>query len=191
MSAAAEVFIENGFSGASIDQIAIRAGVSKPTIYSHFTGKEQLFTEILNDACKDLTGPMIEEGADTQDLAVQLQRIAVAYAGSLTRREVTSLYRLVASESDRFPDAALRYFNAGPEQAYGVFTRFIAARIERGEIIGENPRKLAELFASMVVSPLRLRLLFQASSSFCDEEINEHCKSAVRLFLNGCASRPR
>ncbi|GAB3308606.1 TetR family transcriptional regulator [Epidermidibacterium keratini] len=45
LNAAAEVFAEVGYERASIDAISSRAGVSKPTVYSHFGGKEQLFRE--------------------------------------------------------------------------------------------------------------------------------------------------
>ena len=68
LDAAAEVFAASGYERASIDAIAARAGVSKPTVYSHFGGKEQLFresialsAEIVNaeslKAIRELAGP--------------------------------------------------------------------------------------------------------------------------------------
>ncbi|GAA1352494.1 TetR/AcrR family transcriptional regulator [Falsarthrobacter nasiphocae] len=50
LTAAYEVFFENGFHGASMDDIADRASVSKPVLYQHFEGKDSLYLVLL-DAC--------------------------------------------------------------------------------------------------------------------------------------------
>ncbi len=52
LDAAAPIFGEEGYERASIDAIASRAGVSKPTVYSHFGGKEQLFRESVADSAQ-------------------------------------------------------------------------------------------------------------------------------------------
>lgn len=43
-----EVFAERGFDGASMEEIAARAGVSKPVVYEHFGGKEGLYAVIVD-----------------------------------------------------------------------------------------------------------------------------------------------
>ena len=45
--AALQVFLRQGFAGASVDEIAAEARVSKPTIYAHFGSKEELFRRIM------------------------------------------------------------------------------------------------------------------------------------------------
>ena len=45
--AALHVFLRQGFAGASVDEIAAEARVSKPTIYAHFGSKEELFRRII------------------------------------------------------------------------------------------------------------------------------------------------
>ncbi len=47
LDAAFSVFLERGYEGASMEEIARRAGVSKPVVYSSFPGKEALFGELL------------------------------------------------------------------------------------------------------------------------------------------------
>lgn len=47
LDAAFEVFLEKGYEGASMEEIARRAGVSKPVVYSSFAGKDALFGELL------------------------------------------------------------------------------------------------------------------------------------------------
>ena len=54
LDAAAEVFGTQGYERASIDAIAAASGVSKPTIYSHFGTKEQLFRESIAESAAEI-----------------------------------------------------------------------------------------------------------------------------------------
>src|SRR5580693_688238 len=47
LDAAGRVFLERGFQGASVDEIAEAASAGKPTIYSRFPGKQALFTAVI------------------------------------------------------------------------------------------------------------------------------------------------
>nr|WP_298987466.1 TetR/AcrR family transcriptional regulator [uncultured Micrococcus sp.] len=50
------VFVERGYAGTAMDQIAEAAAVSKPVLYQHFLGKHELFLELLDTEVADLTG---------------------------------------------------------------------------------------------------------------------------------------
>lgn len=52
LSAAGDVFAESGFSGASVSEIASRAGVAKSLIYHHFKSKEQLWHSVIEEYCR-------------------------------------------------------------------------------------------------------------------------------------------
>src|SRR5690349_19613226 len=54
LSAAQEVFVENGYHAAAMDEIAERAGVSKPVLYQHFPGKLELYLALLDTHCDAL-----------------------------------------------------------------------------------------------------------------------------------------
>lgn len=54
LDVALRVFAERGFHNASMNDIAIAAGVTKPVLYQHFTSKRELFTELLTDVGRDL-----------------------------------------------------------------------------------------------------------------------------------------
>ena len=53
-------FLRTGYAGTSVDAIADRAGVSKQTVYEHFGGKEQLFTEIVMSTIDEVGQPFFD-----------------------------------------------------------------------------------------------------------------------------------
>ena len=54
VGAAREVFGRRGYEGASVDELASRAGVTKPILYRHFRGKRDLYLAVLDDHLADL-----------------------------------------------------------------------------------------------------------------------------------------
>src|SRR5262245_64371741 len=84
MEAAAAAFLQNGYLGTNMDEIATAAAVSKQTVYKHFSDKEQLFTEIIYDTM----GRVIDELIRGATLAVHesddVERDLVALARQLT-----------------------------------------------------------------------------------------------------------
>jgi len=54
------VFSEKGFDGASVEEIAARAGVSKPVVYEHFGGKEGVYAVVVDREVRQLLGMMRE-----------------------------------------------------------------------------------------------------------------------------------
>src|SRR6476660_182308 len=56
--AAARIFIRDGFAGASVDDIAGEAGVSKPTVYAYFGNKETLFHSMLATILREALADM-------------------------------------------------------------------------------------------------------------------------------------
>ncbi|HEX6425754.1 MAG TPA: TetR/AcrR family transcriptional regulator [Acidimicrobiales bacterium] len=54
LEVARRVFAERGFHNASMNDIAVAAGVTKPVLYQHFASKRELFAELLRDVGRDL-----------------------------------------------------------------------------------------------------------------------------------------
>lgn len=54
LGAAQEVFVAHGYHAAAMDEIAERAGVSKPVLYQHFPGKLELYLALLDESADEL-----------------------------------------------------------------------------------------------------------------------------------------
>ncbi|WP_370618313.1 TetR/AcrR family transcriptional regulator [Mumia sp. Pv 4-285] len=73
LEAAREIFVDNGYHAAAMDDIAERAGVSKPVLYQHFPGKLELYLALLDTACDTVVEAVREALASTDDNKARVQ----------------------------------------------------------------------------------------------------------------------
>ncbi|WP_171074577.1 TetR/AcrR family transcriptional regulator [Nonomuraea basaltis] len=79
LSAAQEVFVENGYHAAAMDEIADRAGVSKPVLYQHFPGKLELYLALLDLHVDDMVNRCREALASTNENKLRVQATFSAF----------------------------------------------------------------------------------------------------------------
>lgn len=79
LAAAQEVFVENGYHAAAMDEIAERAGVSKPVLYQHFPGKLELYLALLDVHVEDMIGRMREALSSTTENKQRVRNTFRAY----------------------------------------------------------------------------------------------------------------
>lgn len=79
LSAAQEVFVENGYHAAAMDEIAERAGVSKPVLYQHFPGKQELYLALLDLHMDDMIARCRDALASTTDNKQRVQAVIGAF----------------------------------------------------------------------------------------------------------------
>src|SRR3954467_2369861 len=79
LQAAQDVFVAQGFHAAAMDDIADRAGVSKPVLYQHFPGKRELYLALLEEHVGQLADRMSEALATTDDNAERVHGAVTAY----------------------------------------------------------------------------------------------------------------
>ena len=105
LGAAQEVFVAQGYHAAAMDDIADRAGVSKPVLYQHFPGKLDLYLALLDQHCETLVEAVRKALASTSD---NKQRVAATMDAYFSFVEHESgAFRLVF-ESDLTNEAAVR-----------------------------------------------------------------------------------
>ena len=105
LGAAREVFVAQGYHAAAMDEIAERAGVSKPVLYQHFPGKLELYLALLDESVAELVDAVSAALASTSDNAERVPatfRAFFDYVGG-----VGETFRLVF-ESDLSNEPAVR-----------------------------------------------------------------------------------
>lgn len=125
VQAAKSVFLQYGYSGASMAQVADTAGVIKATIYSHFKDKKQLFKAIIEDIVIDKA---IDE-MEAELSAMPLEGLVDFIAAKLDRRrkdpQFRALMRLIIGESGRFPELADLFLRTCTLPFNEMATRFL------------------------------------------------------------------
>ena len=79
LAAAQEVFVANGYHAAAMDDIAERAGVSKPVLYQHFPGKLDLYLAILDTHAATLIKSIRKGLAATDDNKARVRNVLTSY----------------------------------------------------------------------------------------------------------------
>ena len=79
LQAAQDVFVAQGFHAAAMDDIADRAGVSKPVLYQHFPGKRELYLALLEQQVDELADRMTQAMAGTDDNRARVDGAVGAY----------------------------------------------------------------------------------------------------------------
>jgi AcrR family transcriptional regulator len=187
LAAAADVFLERGFAGATLDDVIGRAGGSRATLYQRFGNKEGLFAAIVADVCGRMVRPLsIAAGRDT---ATTLTDFAEAYMELLMAPRSLGLFRIVAAEGLRFPALAARVFAAGPETAAKTLAAYLRAEVKSGKLNLADADGAARLFLEMVKGDLHTRAVFGLEPAPSRQAMRRCLRSAVRLFLEGAMPR--
>ena len=79
LNAAQEVFVAHGYHAAAMDDIAERAGVSKPVLYQHFPSKLELYLALLDQHAESLVVRVREALASTSDNRLRVAASVAAY----------------------------------------------------------------------------------------------------------------
>ena len=191
MDAATVLFLRDGYRRTSMDQVAADAVVSKPTVYSHFEDKEQLFREIVlgvtansEQIITELTSALYAGDINTvADLRIVLTDLARRYIDGVLRPNVLALRRLVISEAERFPDLARTYYEQAPSRAIDVIADALRRFEERGLLDLDDARLAAAQFAYLVLGIPQDRAQFCPTERPSPAERDRLATQAVRVFL--------
>jgi TetR/AcrR family transcriptional regulator, mexJK operon transcriptional repressor len=178
--AAARLFLEKGYQGTSMDDIAAAAQVSKQTIYTHFSNKQELFADLVLSNADRVdgfiagldVGPNVEEG---------LVGIARGYVSFVSRPDVIRLRRLVIAVAGRFPELARAYYERVPLRVVSAFANLFEELTREGRLHAPDANVAAEHFVWLTLGASLDRGMFLPPSQ--DDDVDRIADSAVRVFL--------
>jgi TetR/AcrR family transcriptional repressor of mexJK operon len=156
LQAATEVFLSNGYLGASMDEVAAKAAVSKQTVYKQFADKEHLFAEIILGTTAQIVDGFARAYAkdldEATDARAALRELARRFLDSLMQPDVLRLRRLVLAEADRFPEISGAWFERGFHQSLVLLGESMRRLVDRGLLRRlPDPTLAAYQFAGLVM----------------------------------------
>ena len=149
VDAAIASFFDLGYAATSIEQVAAAAGVSKVTVYNHFTDKRGLFTAAVEQECERIRSHFAVPMLPNSTLRERLTEIGKAMVAFLSRPEMVQFERRIAAEIELDPAIGATFLASGPHRMKEAFAALLTSLNAAGEISVEDPDLAAEQFAAM------------------------------------------
>ncbi len=187
IDAASRAFFEHGYAGASIEQIAAAANVSKVTIYSHFGGKSALLSAAVEHECEQMRGYLSLEPLEQGSLRDRLMALGEAMVAFLSRPKMIQFERRIAAETERDPEIGRAFLESGPRRMMAGLTALLESFVESGELTISEPALAAEQFVSMCKGFGDLERRFGVKTA--PELDRARIEGAVAVFLAAYGNR--
>ena len=189
LDAATGIFLARGYTAATVDDVAVAAGVAKRTIYNLYADKDQLFraTILRSIAVADrFSASLAEDVRGVADPRTELPAIATRLAAAVLSSPVLPLRRLLVMESNRFPDLAAEYRERAPEAVIRALAELFTALAASGHLVLDDPVLAAEHFAFLVMGAELDRGVF-APATPAPDAVEERAMAGVTAFLRAYA----
>lgn len=177
------VFMRDGYEGASVDDIAREAGVSKATLYAYFPDKRVLFLEVAKHECcrqADEAEALVTcDMGPRQALTVAAQKMTEFFCSDFGMR----IFRMCVAEADRFPELGREFYESGPALAKARLAEFISDCVARGLLACDDIPLAADQFAELCKADLFHRIVFGVNLPITEADRARVIQGAVDTFL--------
>src|SRR5437899_7915715 len=137
LEGARKVFMNLGFDGASMGEIARSAGVSKGTLYVYFADKNRLFEAIVEEETLE-QGKVAFNFDPQRDVATTLREFGQAYIQLLCRPGGGSATRTVMAIAERMPEVGRRFYTSVLAQTMARLAAYLDTRVAAGDLAIED-----------------------------------------------------
>ena len=182
LDGARRVFMDLGFDGASMGEIARACGVSKGTLYVYFADKNRLFEAIVEEESIE-QGKMAFNFDPGRDVETTLREFGRDYLKLLCRPGGGSAIRTVMAIAERMPEVGRRFYEKVLEKNISQLAAYLAARVKADGLVIDDSALAASQFMMMCQASLFLPFIFQAGPAPSPERIEAVVESATRMFL--------
>jgi len=189
LDGAKKVFMDLGFDGASMGEIARSAGVSKGTLYVYFADKNRLFEAIVEEEMLEQQKVAFNFEPE-RDVATTLREFGQAYIELLCRPAGGSAIRTVMAIAERMPDVGRRYYEQVLEKTIGRFASYLEPHVTAGELAVDDCELAASQFMLTCQASLFLPFIFQAAPPPSADRIAQVVESATQMFLAAYRAKP-
>lgn len=181
LDSARDVFLENGYAGFSIDDVALRGKTSKATIYKYFKGKSELFLAVMDSAMQKT--PEQHPHLDIEDFKEALTLFARQRIKAITSDSFIALQRIIIAEGPRYPEIAQGHYQSGAQYGIDVLAKFFKVHAKKGTIKAKNYDTAAQQFLGSLLYIPVLRRLLCVNEEFSNREVNKLANDAVDAFM--------
>lgn len=183
LTGARDVFLRDGFDGASVDDIAKESGVSKATLYSYFPDKREMFIEMARVECQRQAETTLQNIDPEAPAPEVLTQIATGILQISLSDIAVKVFRICVAEAERFPELGRQFYETGPRMGRQRLAEFLRYATARGELNVTDCDMAAAQFQELSRAGLFMRHLFGISQDVTTEDIEYAVSEAVSTFM--------
>ncbi len=181
VDAAMEVFLELGYAGASLQQIANRAGISTATLYKRFPTKASLFEAVVPEAW--LIAGEYQEPIEPGNPRSGLRMVGHEFASICQHPKMLGLYRVFIAEAAQFPELGKAMLARGKLPYVNRIKAYLDSETEAGNLRGWNNARAANQFFGLITDQLFWPVLLVPSFSVTSEHVKQAVDEAVSTII--------
>jgi TetR/AcrR family transcriptional repressor of mexJK operon len=170
-------------------EIALRASVSKTTLYANFPSRSSLLQAVIRRESERIIGDSELTEEVGLDLEARLRRFGLRLLTFLTNPERLLFERVLSAGAERYPHLAARFFEAGPGRARDTLVRMISAGVKQGLLRVADPFAAAGDLAGLWQGFLRIETTLRYRQVPGQQELRLRAARGVRLFMRLYATR--
>ncbi len=181
ISAAGDLFMEQGYENVSMDGIAKLAGVSKQTLYSHFGNKEQLFSAAIESKCEEyqLDGSLDNNQRNCRE---NLEYFCEHLAQLIASPEAVQVLKACATEAGRSNVGKL-FWEAGPAKIRLQLHEFLSKQQQLGILQIDDIDQACSQLIAMLHGEAHTCTLLALPCSESGSNLRDYSRSCVDMFL--------
>jgi AcrR family transcriptional regulator len=187
LDAALKIFAAQGFTGATMDAVATEAGLTKPTLYTYFPSKDDLFQALML-AKRDLMLDVFDHPSGS--MVADLWAFSWAYADTVMRPDMLSLARLIIGEVTRFPEIGRAYQASGPDHLLHGIMRYLATQRDAGRLAFGDAELAAQDLWGLILSAPRTQALHMPDALPDRGTLGRYITNGLRVFLKAYSTTP-
>jgi AcrR family transcriptional regulator len=189
LDGARRVFLAQGFDGASMNDIARAAGVSKGTIYFHFDSKEALFEALIRAERQQQAEQCCDFDESSPDIAGVLTNLGRSLLTMMMSPEIIAQVRTVIAVAAKFPRIGRAFYETGPKHGFGRLSAYFAKQNEAGRLATPEPDIAAIHFIQLCLGDIHKRLMFCPEDAIGPDEVERTISAAVSVFMRAYGPR--
>jgi AcrR family transcriptional regulator len=182
LQAARQVFLDQGYEAASVNDVVRLAGGSLATLYSQFGNKEGLFFAFMQDQHDRFAREMRPERVDHLPLEQALQTVGEHFLRRLLQKDSLAFYRIMVSEGPKLPAEMRRYFTSG---GMSQVQDELHAQLVHAGLSDSDARECLSYFIELLRSHHHFQAISEPTYSVSDADLKAHVQRAVKFLLNG------
>ena len=182
-------FLRQGFDGASMNDIARAASVSKGTLYVYFASKEALFEALIRHDRRRQAEQICRFDPADHDIRAVLERFGCDLMEMMMLPDQIAHARLVVGAIARFPQIGRAFHEAGPEFAAAQLSRYLQAQADGGLLEIADCDVAAQQFLDLCQSGLLKKVIFAVIGQPARHEVEANVRRALDVFLSAYAAR--